>query len=293
MRLLDFLFILAICIAAAAVPAAAQTGALASPQETGDAAAVTPETVDGLAATLWSMFDAEKTQDPAKSAALYAALAIPDHVAWFAKTFGEAEGARLEAKYSAGQEQSSLRLKKRVQWCLAQGKAVLGVHLYVTPADSNIPLTKAVLTAMTHTTRMYQASCSTGPEDKAVYALGDFVYVQGRFRYLDEEVMRALSTAPPLRVRVGGAVQSAKLLNHVKPVYPHEAWIAGIEGIVKLHVVVATDGSVKDVQVVSGHPLLVQPALDAVRDWKYKPTTLNGVPVEIDTEIDVDFSLTK
>ena len=293
MRLLDFFLILAMCIAAAALPAAAQTGALASPQKSSDAAAVTPETVEGLTATLQNMFDAEKAQEAAKSAALYAALAIPDHAAWFAKTFGAEEGARMDAKYSAGQEQSSLRLKKRVQWCLAQGKAVLGVHLYVTPADSTIPLTKAVLTAMTHATRMYQASCSTGPEDKAVYALGDFVYVQGGFRFLDEEVMRALSTAPPIRVRVGGAVQSAKLLNHVKPVYPHEAWIAGIEGIVKLHVVLATDGSVKEVQVVSGHPLLVQPALDAVRDWKFKPTTLNGVPVEIDTEIDVEFSVKK
>jgi TonB family protein len=292
-RLVGFLFILAMCVAAVAVSTAAQAGAVAFPQKPSDAAVLFPETVEGLTATLRSIFDAEKAQEGAKSAALYATLAIPDHAAWFANTFGDAEGVRLEAKYSEGQEQSSLRLKKRVQWCLAQGKTVLGVHLYVTPADSTIPLTKAVLTAMTHATRMYQASCSTGPEDKTVYALGDFVYVQGGFRYMDEEVMRALSTAPPMRVRVGGEVQSAKLVNHVKPVYPHEAWIAGIEGIVKLHVLLGTDGSVKEVQVVSGHPLLVQAALDAVRDWKYKPTTLNGVPVEIDTEIDVEFSLKK
>lgn len=283
MRLRTHHLILIIALTAVSVSSAAQT----------NAPAATPETVERLISTLHTIFDAEKTQDPAQIAPLYASLAIPDHAAWFTQTFGEQEGARLEAKYTATLDQSSLRLKQRVQSCLAQAKTTIGIHLYVTPADSSIPLTKAVLTAMIHSTRMYQASCSSSADDKSPFALGDFVYAQGGFRYLDEEVMRALSTAPPMRVRIAGAVQSTKLLKKVDPVYPHEAWIAGIQGIVKLHVVLETDGTVKDVDVISGHPLLVQPALDAVRDWRYKPTTLNGEPVEVDTVIEVDFSLTK
>jgi protein TonB len=58
-----------------------------------------------------------------------------------------------------------------------------------------------------------------------------------------------------------------------------------------LHAIISKSGSVQQLEVISGHPLLVQAALDAVRQWKYRPTTLNGEPVEVDTTIDVIFSL--
>jgi len=93
------------------------------------------------------------------------------------------------------------------------------------------------------------------------------------------------------RTRVGGAVQAAKLVNRVQPVYPPLARQTRISGTVKLHAIIGKDGSVTQLQVVSGHPLLVQSALDAVKQWRYQPTLLNGEPVEVDTEIDVIFSL--
>ena len=93
------------------------------------------------------------------------------------------------------------------------------------------------------------------------------------------------------RTRVGGAVQAAKLINKVQPVYPPLARQTRISGTVKLHAIIGKAGNVEQLQVVSGHPLLVQSALDAVRQWRYQPTLLNGDPVEVDTEIDVIFSL--
>jgi len=92
-------------------------------------------------------------------------------------------------------------------------------------------------------------------------------------------------------VRVGGAVQAARLVNRVQPVYPPLARQTRISGTVKLHAIIGKDGSVQQLSVESGHPLLVQSALDAVRQWRYQPTLLNGDPVEVDTEIDVIFSL--
>ncbi|HWN74734.1 MAG TPA: TonB family protein [Candidatus Udaeobacter sp.] len=103
--------------------------------------------------------------------------------------------------------------------------------------------------------------------------------------------LQALSSAPPLRIAIGGNVQAARLINRVQPVYPEEASKDKISGTVKLHVVIAKDGKVQQIQVVSGHPLLVQAAIDAVRQWQYQPTLLNGQPVEVDTQIDVVFSL--
>jgi len=93
------------------------------------------------------------------------------------------------------------------------------------------------------------------------------------------------------RVRVGGAVQAAKLVNRVQPMYPPLARQTRISGTVKLHAIIGKDGTVQQLNVESGHPLLVQAALDAVRQWRYQPTLLNGEPVDVDTEIDVIFSL--
>jgi periplasmic protein TonB len=98
--------------------------------------------------------------------------------------------------------------------------------------------------------------------------------------------------APVTRVRIGGNVEAAKLINRVQPVYPEEARQAHIQGMVRLHLVLAKDGSVAQVQVVSGHPLLVQAAVDAVRQWCYQPTLLNGEPAEVDTVVEVVLALT-
>ena len=95
----------------------------------------------------------------------------------------------------------------------------------------------------------------------------------------------------PKRIRVGGQVQTAKLINKVQPVYPPLAKQARIQGTVRLQAIIAKDGSVVELQVLSGHPLLQQAALDAVRQWRYQPTLLNQEPVEVVTTIDVIFTL--
>jgi TonB family protein len=91
------------------------------------------------------------------------------------------------------------------------------------------------------------------------------------------------------RVRVGSLVMEGKLVNMVDPVYPPQAEAAGIRGTVVLDVLIATDGSVADVRVSQGHPLLVGPAIDAVKQWTYKPTTIGGNPVEVVTQVRVPF----
>ncbi len=95
----------------------------------------------------------------------------------------------------------------------------------------------------------------------------------------------------PQRIRVGGNVQQARLINKPNPVYPPLARQARIAGTVRLQAVISKDGTIQSLEVVSGHPLLVQSALDAVRQWRYQPTLLNGEPVEVQTTIDVVFTL--
>lgn len=102
---------------------------------------------------------------------------------------------------------------------------------------------------------------------------------------------QAGSPEKPMRIRLGGGTAAAQLTNRVQPVYPPLGRQVRLSGTVRLHAIISTDGSVQQLEVVSGHPLLVQSALDAVRQWKYKPTLLNGKPVEVDTTIDVIYAL--
>jgi protein TonB len=95
----------------------------------------------------------------------------------------------------------------------------------------------------------------------------------------------------PARIRVGGSVQAGKILRQVSPVYPALARQARISGQVRLEAIIAKNGKIENLQVLSGPPLLVQAALEAVRQWVYRPTLLNGDPVEVVTLIDVNFGL--
>jgi periplasmic protein TonB len=93
------------------------------------------------------------------------------------------------------------------------------------------------------------------------------------------------------RIRVGGNVQGAKLIHQVQPVYPQIAKTAHVSGTVLLHAIIAKDGTIQELQYVSGPPLLMRAAMDAVHEWRYQPTMLNGEPVEVDTTIQVVFTL--
>jgi protein TonB len=92
---------------------------------------------------------------------------------------------------------------------------------------------------------------------------------------------------------VGGDVQAAKLIRKIIPQYPPLAKQARISGTVQLTGVIAKDGSIEQLQVVSGNPLLVPAALAAVKQWLYKPTFLNRQPVEVIAPIDVIFTLSQ
>jgi protein TonB len=97
--------------------------------------------------------------------------------------------------------------------------------------------------------------------------------------------------ATPQRVRVSQGVVSGLKVRDVKPNYPPLARQARIQGTVVLHAVISKEGSIENLTLVSGHPMLAPAAIDAVKQWKYKPYLLNGEPVEVDTEVQVNFTL--
>ena len=97
--------------------------------------------------------------------------------------------------------------------------------------------------------------------------------------------------ATPQRVRVSSGVQAGNLINKVQPVYPPIAKNARIQGQVLLQAVISKTGVVENLHAVSGHPMLIPAAVEAVKQWRYKPYFLNGEPVEVETTIQVNFTL--
>ncbi len=97
--------------------------------------------------------------------------------------------------------------------------------------------------------------------------------------------------AAPTRVRVSQGVTEGLLIHQVKPNYPPLARQARIQGSVVLQAVIAKDGTIQNLHLVSGHPMLAPAAIEAVKQWRYKPYILNGDPVEVETQITVNFTL--
>lgn len=95
----------------------------------------------------------------------------------------------------------------------------------------------------------------------------------------------------PARVRISQGVSQGMLINRVEPQYPLIAKMARVEGTVELAAIIDTDGTIQGLRVKSGHPMLAPAALDAVKQWRYKPFLLSGQPVQVETTIMVNFVL--
>jgi TonB family protein len=113
----------------------------------------------------------------------------------------------------------------------------------------------------------------------------------GRNQYAVEIAAPRATPSLPARIKVGGNVQAAMVVRKVTPIYPELAKQSGVEGTVALAALIAKDGTVQQLRSIDGPPMLIQPALDAVKQWVYKPTLLNGNPVEVETTITVTFAL--
>jgi len=104
-------------------------------------------------------------------------------------------------------------------------------------------------------------------------------------------VQRESPAVPDAPIRVSSGIVAAMLIFGPKPLYPPIARTARIQGTVRLEAVIGRDGTIQNLRVAAGPPLLIAAAMKAVQQWRYKPTLLNGVPVEVITGIDVTFTL--
>ena len=108
---------------------------------------------------------------------------------------------------------------------------------------------------------------------------------------LSSTPMAVPKIATPQRVRVSSGVVQGLLVRQVKPNYPPLARQARIQGVVILQAQISKEGNIENLTLISGHPMLAPAAIEAVKQWKYRPYLLNGEPCEVDTQVQVNFSL--
>jgi len=251
---------------------------------------------DELRKLISTALTAARRNDEGKLKEIAHEMIIPNYEAWFKTTFGEERGAGMGTPYGRNLE----REERSIPWVLGLMAKKEGALLV---EDVREPLTsgenwcaKALVDTAKKDTAFYLVTLEQAQSDgtKRYSSAGYFTLVEGAYRRLDCFDL-GLSAGPGHRIvgplRVGGNVQAARIINRVQPVYPEDARLGRISGTVRLHVIIGTDGTMKQLEVISGHPMLQKAALDAVRQWRYQQTLLNGEPVEVDTTIDVIFAL--
>ena len=225
-------------------------------------------------------------------------MRIPDQLIWFTTTFGRENGGLLSSVYSQTAEDEDSQITQyfvahaqhggRVTASVAFGGSSPPRNAYQQAFDDAIRQSLKVPAQFYSVQYVWDSEKSASP---GTYSLGYVTLAGGKYRLIGEAVLRAVPGTPAMRIRLGGAVAAQGLVTKVQPVYPSDARAQHVSGTVRLHAVIGTDGAIKKLEAVSGEALLTPAALDAVKQWRYRPTTINGEKVEVDTVIDVVFSL--
>lgn len=263
-----------------------------------------PDTAGGLEHLVADILRASKN-DPAKYRALVSSLSQPVPAEWFRNTFGD-DGDTMFNDYpdSGPRVMSALhaffvkvRDEKFTQVTEHKREAACD--------DDSGELIYPVMVMRARPVPLYELRFHGGTKFYRLWALA---YVDGGFRFVgdlhppDFRGHSAKLAAPAgrpgdssddleERVRIGGNVSAAKLVHRVQPEYPDIARRERLQGTVKLHAIIAKDGTIRLLRVQTGYCSLAEAAMKAVHQWRYTPTLVEGKPVEVDTTITVIFSL--
>ncbi len=271
-----------------------------SAQSPSQAAAEKPKFVyedseNGLKQLANDILKAQKENNPSRAQELLDTFLLPNFRQWYAEKFTDVAASRVIPAYAASGPGLPTQLAGVFLGAYKEGFKNVEVIRYVDDRDACLKSSAKVfsgLTARKASVPLYELRFTHGDRYKSLFA---FAYVDGAFRIiLTPEYSSETASQPgksPSKIPAGASVQAARLVCRVPPYYPEEARVQRISGTVRLHAIIGKDGSVRQLEVLSGPSELATASLQAVRLWRYRPTLLAGEPVEVDTTIDVIFSL--
>jgi TonB family protein len=241
---------------------------------------------NGLRRLLTDLLNSKKAGDAQAFKALTDGLVVPNHNQWFSETFGALRGAAMDSVYEKQLGGSKEGLASQFDQMRAAESVDFIIRLAADQPDSNDPVAVG-LHKFLKTSQVFYIADWTKVGDTKESRIGYFVFVENSFRFLQQDLLAGL--AAPVRVR-DDVFMKDKITNKVMPMYPRMALEHRLSGTVLVRIIVGTDGRVRQVQVISGHPLLAAAVPGAVRQWHYKPTSVMGEPVEVETSLRVVFS---
>lgn len=237
---------------------------------------------DGLKSQIGAILESAKDGKLKRFEDLVSDLKIPDKSDWFTSTFGDDLGPKLAPKYKESWDSFQDVLTRSLRTAAAAKPKDVSVTVF-----GASPFGRANMTALQRSAKipltLYEVLIPTHNRGKDTVP-GLYAYIGGAFRVLNWATLYKVPGVRPARIRIGGAVQRPKLIHSVDPVLPPDVHATGV---VLLRILIDGEGNVEQVDVVSGDPMLTGPAIEAVRQWKYQPTTLNGDPVDVETTVSV------
>ena len=266
-----------------------------------------PNSASGLERLVKDILKAQKSNDGAHADLLLKSLVLNDPRGWYDRIFSVDVGNEPVATYEKSSAAVAPSIARFLLNAEAQNLTEVSVVRFDKTCDDNAGEDAfGILHARVEPVPLYEVRLLNGNKFIRLFA---FAYVDDGFRYIitpkmDGRVFYSPASDNPAakpadakviesRIRVGGAVQAAKLIRRVQPEYPSVARAEHLEGTVRLRALIAKDGSLARLYVIKGYCSLADSSLKAVSQWRYSPTLFNGEPIEVDTEITVIFQLQK
>lgn len=214
-------------------------------------------------------------------------LRVPENSSWFDDTFGSEIGGRLSAAYTSSWKEYRDNIRNMYRENANRKDTKVFVEEFADSSSSADVFIRSILSNAKVPVVLYTAS--SGKKSGIDSLPGIYIFEKGTFRVINWRTFYELPNVKPVRIRVGEQVAASQLAYHVRPNPSADPLQKQVQGTVIIHVVIDRDGVVAKSEPVSGPPQLFGSALEAVRQWRYKPVSLNGDPVEVDTTVKVVF----
>jgi len=244
---------------------------------------------EGLRSMLQDFLAAMRQKDESKADALRKIMILPSHSSWFNSRFDEADARGLSTRYSQELETWSEHLNQLFVPLADAAKVAFGIQCVRRPKPG--PLHHLVA-AMKQPATFCYANVEK-PADSPLATLGYFIYEGGNFRLVDVAVLNVVKSIKVNRISATSGVVLLPIHRPDPVAPPHQNSDPGkkqnYSGEVVLHIVVGVDGMVKDIQYVSGPRELFPRGKDAVSQWRFRPVSIDGWPVECEAMIAVSF----
>jgi TonB family protein len=257
---------------------------------------------EGLQSQIAEILNALKAKNSARASELIHNLVMPENSTWFTDVYGPGFGGSLARAYRKTVPDLEEEIRKIYEADARAGLLQAKVSKYADPEAVNAPIDH-FLNCMNQIVPLYEASF-LGDRPTMQFALGPgnskqtggdldgfFVFYQGGFRFIPMNILMSLPSERPIRIHLGMNVMQSKLLTKVYPKYPEEALKKRLQGKVVVRLELDMKGNLQEAKLLEGDPVLGRAFMEAVKQWRFEPTTLDGDPVEVEVDAETVFEV--